>query len=240
MGQSASLKDFVAAYVENKKKSESEESYRKWLEANGVDYEGIYAESIRDINSDYQRRKSEYGSNAESLADIGLNASGYSDYVNAAAYSEMQRRKTGAKEKLLENERQNRAGFGEYVRNLRDTEDKAYTAVVDKIKSEGITDFDSAYEYAVSAGLSDDAAKAAAESGTGLAKNALIKQVLSTIISKGFNSKQAKNYALASGLSQKDADMLSAYAKNINEYGYYSDGYLDYIKDKANQNDQKN
>lgn len=240
MGESASLKDFVAAYVENKKKSESEESYRKWLEANGVDSEGIYAESIRDINTDYLKRKSEYGRNAESLADIGLSASGYSDYVNAAAYSEMQRRKTGAKEKLVENERQNRSGFKDYVKNLRDTEEKAYAAVIEKIKSDGITDFDSAYEYALSLGLSDSAAKAAAESGTGLAKSELIKEVLRTIITKSFNSKQAKNYALASGLSQKDADMLSGYAKNINEYGYYSDGYLDYIKDKANQNDQKN
>ena len=234
MAEKTSLKEFVAAYVENKKKSESEESYQKWLSANGIDSAGIYGESIRDISSDYEKRRSEFGKNAEGLADIGLTASGYSDYINAAAYSEMQRRKAGAKAKLTENEAENRKGFSDYVEKMRESEEAAYASVIDKLRSDGITDFDTAYEYAVSVGLSEEAAKAAAESGTGLATRELFQKVLDTIISKSFNAKQAKSYALAAGLSQKDADMISAYAKNINEYGYYSDGYLDYIQSKGN------
>ena len=96
MSSSKTLDEFVKTYIQNKAKSSSKESYADWLRANGINSEKIYSDSIRDITADYERAKSNYGSNAESLAKLGLTASGYSDYLTSRAYAALQERKSKA------------------------------------------------------------------------------------------------------------------------------------------------
>lgn len=43
--------------------------------------------SIVDARTSYEQNKASYGANAEALADMGLSASGYSDYINSQAYA---------------------------------------------------------------------------------------------------------------------------------------------------------
>ena len=222
MAESKSLEDFVKTYIQNKAKSETAESYASWLKANGIDSEKIYADSIKDISADYHRQRSEYGRFAEGLADIGLTASGYSDYLNSAAYAEMQRRKAGARSKYSENEAENRRGYSDYLNEVREKENSTYKRVVDGIKNEGIMNYESAYKYAVGAGLSEEAASAAAKSASDMVREDVIKGAIKTIITYSYNAKQARAYATALGLSEEEANELAKYAESINAYGYYN------------------
>ena len=58
MTKTATLRDFVKSYVQNQEYKTSDEDYRRWLKENGIDSERIYADSIRDITSDYKMAKS--------------------------------------------------------------------------------------------------------------------------------------------------------------------------------------
>ena len=236
MSSSPTLEEFVKTYIENKVKSSSVNSYADWLKANGVNAEKIYSDSIRDITADYERAKSEYGNKAESLAKLGLTASGYSDYLSANAYSTMQKRKAGARDKFAENEAKNRSGYTSYLNEIIDKEGKAYKSIVSAITSQGIMNYEEAYNYAVGAGLSEENAKLAAKTASDMVRRDVREKVIKTIIAQNFNKKQAKEYALALGLDESDADELASYAGEINEYVHFDDDYLEYLKNKAESN----
>ena len=233
MSTSPTLEDFVKTYIQNKAKSSSKESYSDWLISNGINSEKIYSDSIRDITGDYERAKSGYGSLGESLAELGLTASGYSDYLAANAYSTMQKRKMGAKNKYAENEAENRSGYSNYLREISDAASKAYKSVVTAISNEGIMDYEKAYNYAVGAGLSEDDAKLAAKTASDIVRKSIRQSIIKAIVSKGFNKKQAKDYSLALGLSEAEAEELGKYAAEINEYEHFDSEYLEYLKNKA-------
>lgn len=233
---SPTLEEFVKTYIQNKVKSSSADSYADWLKANGVNAEKIYSDSIRDITADYERAKSEYGNKAESLAKLGLTASGYSDYLSANAYSAMQKRKAGARDKYAENEASNRSGYAKYLNEITEGESKAYKSIVSAITNEGILDYEEAYNYAVGAGLSEENAKLAAKTASDMVRRDVRERVIKTIIAQNFNKKQAKEYALALGLDENDAEELAKYASEINEYSYFGDDYLEYLKNKAESN----
>ena len=98
--------------------------------------------------------------------------------------------------------------------------------------SAGIMDYGDAYELAISKGLGVAAADLAAQTASGTVRKKVRENALKTIIGQKFGKKQAKEYALALGLSEEEADELASYADKINRDGYYSSDYLDYLKEK--------
>ena len=76
-------------------------AYQQWLKNQGLDIEGAYqqkvqqaqqayAQSLAQNRAAYERQLGTYGANAESLAQSGLSASGYSDYLAGQAYAAQQ------------------------------------------------------------------------------------------------------------------------------------------------------
>ena len=241
MNNTPTLEEFIKTYVSNKEKTSSAEGYADWVKSYGIDSKNIYDSSIRDITADYERAKSGYGANAEALASLGLNGGGYSDYLAGKAYSGMQKRKSGARDKYTENERSNLSGYLSYVEGMRKESEEAekeaskkYSAIVDTIANAGITDYDKAYEYAQKAGLSDEDADSAARSANSIAYSKVFSDAFLTVIEKSFDEGQAEEYALAMGLTPEDAARISYYADRINKNYYYSSDYLKYLENKAN------
>lgn len=239
MPSTPTLEDFVKSYLNNKAITESSAGYAEWLKTNGVPAEKIYADSIRDISSDYRRQRSEFGSVAEGLSSLGLSGSGYSDYINGKAYSDMQKSKLAARESYGDTVRQNTADYKSYVESANRKEADGFRTAVKEISDRGILNFDVAYNYALATGLSTDAAKAAASAANELAKSNIKESITRSIINQHLTKRETLGYALALGLSENEATELSKYAEFINHYlddSKYSEGYLDYLKDKINSN----
>lgn len=241
MSKTAKLEDFIKTYVENKRISSSPQSYSDWLKSYGVDSSRILNEAFSDIETDYERAKSIYGTNAERLSAIGLTSSGYSDYLSGNAYATMQKRKTGAFKQYSENEEKNRSGFLDYVEgvikeheNALKAENDRFYKTVNGIMNAGIRDAKEAYNFAIEAGLSEEKAVAAAKTASEIGHRRLAEDTLSYIIGHGFNKTQAREYALAVGLSEKEAEDIAKYADSINSNPYYTKDYLEYLKYKEN------
>ena len=107
------------------------------------------------------------------------------------------------------------------------------------LKELGIINYDEAYEYALKAGLDETNATSIAKSVTDVARNAAMTKVTNTIISKYLTMNQAKEYALALGLSEEDAQRLGEFAFRTNESVgdiVSQKSYLEYLQEIANQN----
>ena len=240
------LEDFIKTYIQNVKVSSSPESYSEWLKSYGIDSRGALDKSLKDISSDYEKAKSSFGANAEGLASLGLAGSGYSDYLSGKAYQVMQNRKTGAYEKFSESEKSNRNGYRDYIEGKAkeltekveketELENERYYKTISDIIDAGISNLDDAYSFAIESGLSEEKANAVAKTATDAIRKKTTDDALGYIISHGFDKDQAKQYALALGLSNSDAALLAHYAEKINTSPYLSSDYLDYLKYKENQ-----
>ena len=183
------------------------------------------------------RARSEYGANAERLAELGLGASGYSDYLNGKAYAEMQRSKSDARESYMETASKNSAGYQEYLQKYAEAENKTYERIVSEITAKGIIDYSTAYNYAVGAGLGGDIAKAAAKTASDMSRAKLKESILKSVITQQLTSTQAKQYALQLGLSEEEAAEVAKFAGSANEYvstdKYTDKDYLEDLKKKA-------
>ncbi len=212
------LEEFISEYIKNKELSSTKESYEAWLRKNGISAESTYGNSIKEIDSDYKRMLPTHGSDAEKLSDIGLTDSGYSDYLRGKAYSQMQRDKSIARSKYASDSTKNIKGYQSYLDSYAKSESAAIDKVVRMISSDGILDYDTAYRYAVTLGLSKESAAAAA----GMARDHTIKTLKSSlmnrIISGRLTGTQARELALGLGFDKKDADSLEKYAEEVNSY----------------------
>lgn len=76
-------------------------AYQQWLKNQGVDIQGDYAQTVAQAQQQYaqalaqnkaayERQLGTYGAKAENLAQSGLSASGYSDYLAGQAYAQQQ------------------------------------------------------------------------------------------------------------------------------------------------------
>ena len=107
------------------------------------------------------------------------------------------------------------------------------------LKELGVINYDEAYEYALKAGLDETNAASISKSVTDVERNAAMTKVTNTIISKYLTMNQAKEYALALGLSEEDAQKLGEFAFRTNESVgdiVSQKSYLDYLQEIANQN----
>ncbi len=233
------FEDYLKKYIQNKALSSTKESYADWLRSNGVDSKKVYTDTLRDVETDYLRARSEHGANAERLAELGLGASGYSDYINGVAYSEMQNKKRLAREDLHESERKNLSSYRDYTAEYTAKAEKAFSEAYRGIQSSGIADYEKAYAYAVSAGLGEEGASIVAKLASDSVVRSLREKVMKEIISKYLTEAQAMEYAKGLGLGEDDAKELSQYAKTINETVRTSDYekvYPDFYKPKSEQN----
>ena len=221
--------------MQNKSNSDSSESYERWLRANGADSYGIYSDALKDISTDYLRQRSNYGAVAEKLGELGLSSAGYSDYVNGKAYSEMQKSKEGARAAFALNEANNRKGYADYLEAKAKETKSDYSKAVEKITDASIMNYDEAFEYAVSMGLAKETAALAAKAANDAVRKKARTSVLSVIVNQRYNYKQTVAYATSLGLSEEEAAELGEYADVINASGYYTQNYLDYLKDKLKE-----
>ena len=222
---------FVKDYINNQKVTNSKESYEDWLTKNGIDSDAIYDLDIKNARSDYAKAAAGFGALGEGLSSSGLLGSGYSDYINAAAYGKLQKARQNALSQYSENERANRSAYSEYVKKLAQESSSLLDRVSKDIIENGIADFDDAYTYAIGEGIAPAKASELAQNASSTVKKSIKEEIGRLIINEKLTAKEAKAYALYRGLGEEDAEDIYNLAAKINDYFTYPDGesYLDYI-----------
>ena len=236
MAKTATLEDFIKNYVRNKSLTESDEGYSAWLKKNGQNSLGTLSDGISRADTALKKASGSYGKNAESLNSLGLSKSGYADYVNSTAKKEYADRLSSLNADYEATEANNRKGYESYLEAEQQKYRKTYEAALKSLEKSGIMNFESAYEYALELGLSEEDARGAAEKSTSLLIEETRKKIINDIILNRLGSAQAKEYALSLGLDEKTANELGEVAYDLYESvenGKYSQSYLEYLKEQA-------
>lgn len=147
-------------------------AYQQWLQNQGVDLQGQYAQSVKQAQqayaqalaankSAYEQQLTTYGAAAENLAKSGLSASGYSDYLAGQAYAAQQAANVAAGQKYAEQQQsalqtaqeQSQEAYSEYLSQVNKQAQDIYTA----LQSTGGTLSDEAKKYYETVGYSPEA-----------------------------------------------------------------------------------
>ena len=204
------LADFLSQYEKVMRVGSG--SFAAYLTRNGINPNATYDQALKDARSTYERSISEYGTRAERLGRAGLTGSGYSDYLSGLAYSTYQGARERAGESRTDLMRESAGDYAGYIADLGEQNRKTLNA----LQTQGISDYDTAYAYAVSTGLDGDAAKMMATLVSSLgvkSKNtATVKQrttILSHIIKLNLPRDAAYIYALSCGVGEDVAAAIA-------------------------------
>ena len=232
MNKSDSLEKFISEYISQYPRDDKKAiSYSDWLKQNDRGTRKIKEETDLAINA-LAKAKSAGGSLGESLGSLGLSDSGYAFFLRRQRVGE----KTGIlnekKQELLDAESLSKESFRSYLSKNRTTTERVFRSTVNTIRSSGIISYDTAYLYAISAGLPSADAKAAASAATEINRSELKESITKTILSKSLTAAAAKEYALSLGLSREEAEAFGKYAEKINSSASVDNiaGYLEELK----------
>ena len=133
------LEDFIKKYT-----SSGAKTYADFLRREGDESEDTYAYAERNADKTYDRALASYGQKSEKLASRGLSGGGYAAYLDANAYSEMQKTKREALERKNTSEKRNKLKYSDYLKDYQNEREKTLKSVVDDIASRSFDDKETA------------------------------------------------------------------------------------------------
>ncbi len=232
----------TAKYIKTKLRQNRAASYADWLKSYGTDTARERATAERAAAESYTRADTGYGRRAEALAGAGMSYSGYRDYLQGVAHSDMQRAMTAARSAAAEGERKNAASYADYIASYNKNQSKLASDAVKHLTSERMVDPMTAYQYALTLGLSEENAAYAAKEGTRAARESIIRYLMEQMNKTKLTKSEAMNYARSLGLGDEDIKRIEAGAPYREKHYYDESGkeitYLEYLKKKLE--DMKN
>ena len=227
----AKLANFIENYLKNQKISD----YEGWLALYGKDADKAFRAEKAEADTAYATALSEHGSRASELYKNGLSGSGYSDYLNHAAYATKQKALTSAREKRRATEEENERGYLTYLEKASAEKEKAQKekekeeeTIFSNLLSQNLLDENAAVTYLTLRGIEEPRARELASESVKILKGS--KSYLNQLVNEANGSDMdyytAYAYALAKGLDEtaaKEVATIAAFrvAKRKSLYNYY-------------------
>ena len=204
----STLEDFIKKYTKAGAKS-----YSEWLSP-AQSGESEYADALNRATQEYDRAISGYGRQAEALGKRGLLTSGYADFLNANAYSEMQKKKQKARADKLATDEANRHKYSDYLADYQSDSYKMLRNSIEEIARQDITDEEKAYKYALFYGIPDELATEVSKFATSMSgvPGMTTKQkstLINTLAGKGYSRGNLYYFLTALGMSPREANELA-------------------------------
>ena len=229
MNEKNSLENFVESYIAAKKKENKRLGFSDWLKQNSVSTPD--GGKLKSAAGELLRAQNTYGKTAEKLGTNGMLGSGYEKRLAEISRAKAGENFTEAKASLSDKIQKAKTSYQNYLSKNAGLNARIFRSTVNSIKDSSITDYDTAYFYAIGAGLSENDAKAAATAATDAVKKDLKVSISKSIISKKLTELEAREYATTLGFSKDEIEEIAAYAKRVNELiGSGDISYEDYLK----------
>ena len=216
-------------FVKKLKRSNEPESYSAFIKRELKEDKKSFADALRAAGEKAIRNSSPYGKRGETLAGLGLEDSGYGEYISELSKSLFRGETAAAEKGYADAQKAAREGYADYIGKYTDEQEKLYGSVVSEMTDATLTDYDAMLRYAKEAGLSGEYARLAADSAKAAVTAKLKQKVMNAISEKHYSENESYDYAIALGLTPEIAAELSEYAKKMNEINP-SGSYLDGLK----------
>lgn len=236
MKKLASLQSFFDTYIKNQSISNGTADYQAYIAEQSAKIDDTYNDALERLYSDSVRSRSTYGTTAQALSNMGLTNSGYAKFIDSQSKSMLKAGKDDIISKESDKRSELGASYKDYIKDYVNNRNKLTASITDKLINNGILDYNSAYSYAVSAGLSDKEAKVASQN----AYNALRQNVITSIVTKltdmHLTTDMATTLAKSYGLNAADVERVRNYALFIEgKKTEVSDEFLKELEDMSDR-----
>lgn len=232
------MSSFEKKYENLLNKNEAD-SYFEYASAHGIRTNDKLNDSVVKANTERAFSSSDYGAKAERLSSLGLNASGYEDYLKSQTNKRYSESKENAELTGLINEYKNQKGYQDYLSEYEALQTQISESVIKKIGSGNNFSFENAFDTAIKAGVSKNLAYATAAAGVEKAITNAVNKAIQFAKVNHLSAKQAQKYATDLGLdefySKRVYDEISALTdKEKNFYANLTAGdYYNYLQSQA-------
>ena len=217
MKKAATLEEFIKNYIENQAPKKEKLSYEAWVSKNGINAADSYKSSIRDADVAYAKGGVGYGRSGEAIHSSGLSNSGYSAYLNTLKDESYKKAREGALTEYINSTKKNVYGYRDYSDAFDADMEKQFTSVYNQLTSGKIANYDRAYDYAISSGLTHENAKVIAENATAKVREDLKAKAIDTALNYTLSKEEARQYALGLGLDYEDANEVALTIERMND-----------------------
>ncbi len=100
--------------------AEMKKGYQEQLDAANKQAEQTKARAMANAENAYAQNKATYGTNAETLAQMGLTGGGYSDYLQAQAYAQKRADAQAATAQEIASKSNNQATYQQYIQAMNE------------------------------------------------------------------------------------------------------------------------
>ena len=223
---------WIEAYLKEKKLP----TYKEYVASYAQDAEETYRDSLMRADTAYQKAKASYGTKNAALLSRGLNASGYSDYLDGAAYAAKSRATSEAASTYGKAENKNRTSYASFLEaqyqeasDAYDKREETLSSAFSKLMSAEISDEESAAEFLMGLGVDEENARSLAKRNTEIVRGSKSRRnsVLSYVLTNTLRYSRAYDYAIANGLSEEMAHEIATISQEARD-AYYDNRDSDY------------
>lgn len=217
------------------------DNYFTYVTKHGIRTNEKYGDTIAKANTDYAVSSSNYGARAQSLADSGLNGSGYEDYLKSESAKASAKTRKNAELTKKVDEYKNKKGYENYLSDYNTIQSKISESVIEKIGSGTNFSVEHAFEEAVRAGMSKELAYITAQNAVLKAKENTMENAVKFAKINNLTPAKAREYALSLGLDASYAEQVYNELSSLTEKekNFYSSmsakDYYNYLQSQANK-----
>lgn len=224
-----------------KKKLDSNlpDTYESYLAKEGARGNDLYLSSLSESKVLEEFENTNFGADSEKLTKLGLNGSGYEDYLLAENAKQSQKRHNSAITAKEHTDYYNRSGYAKYLSDYEALQEKISNSVIASVKESLNFNVDEAYRLAVNSGLREPYATETAKSAVSKAKRAAVNKAIAYADEKGLSAIKAKAYAKSLGLDGKYLEQVYDTVSYLDaeDKKYFAslstEDYITYLKEQA-------
>ena len=204
----------MTAFITQKKRENNPQSFSTWMRKNGTQMKNTLtpdkAATLKVKSAPTQ------GLSAERLFGKGLSNSGYARFLGDEAARSFQNAKKSYIEDSASALEKNLSGYSRYLTSHEEGQASLRKQIIDRIGKGGSFNTETAYQIALSSGLTDENARVAASLGVAAAKEKATSRLLEMILEERLKDYRVMEYARTMGFNEEEVERFGAYAREIN------------------------
>lgn len=238
MNKINSLEDFLKKYLNSKRPKSSAVSFDDYKASQGMSYESDYSDGVENAYLSLRKSSPYHTDRAESIYEKGLAGSGYAEHLGRQAKQSYEGTLKSLYEQRTNDEREALGKYASYLSEYRRVRNNLIKSVRGELIKNSIINLDTAYNYAISSGLSSDEALEVSRTVYEAGREKIMADVIERAATLEIDADAAALLAEKLGLTKEDCELVrSEVNKYIGGKKDYTipDGYLDELERKSDR-----
>lgn len=215
MANKSALEEYIGTYLLSRGKPSGALSFENYKAGRGIRYEEDYKDGVTRARAALLSSDPYRGSEAERLFSDGLGTSGYREHLAKKAKSTYEGTLKSLYEKRQRDEEKAIGGYASYLSDYKESRDSLIRSVRTDLMRNSIVNQETAFQYAISAGLSNEEARGVSYAVYEAGRDKIMAEAIEKATSLRLNGEAAALMAEKMGLTYEDS---RAVAKEVDEY----------------------